>query len=95
MENSERNIFFRKSADFLAQTYYVMMFKLGSNTLLLQFGENLTKRHLLGWVQNTLLSPIFKVALMEVPMGTQSTHTKFGAPRPHQFFGAGPQSFTT
>ena len=48
-----------------------------------------------GWVQNTLLSPIFKVALMEVPMGTQSTHTKFGAPRPHQFFGAGPQSFTT
>ena len=49
----------------------------------------------LGWVKNTLLSPIFNAALMVVPMGTQSTHTKFGAPRPHQFFVAGPQSFTT
>ena len=45
--------------------------------------------------KSTLWSQIFKAALMVVPMGTQSTHTIFGTPRPHQFFGAGPQSFTT
>ena len=50
---------------------------------------------LLGWIKIGRLLPISIPACMVVPMGTQSTHTKFGAPRPHQFFGAGPQSFTT
>ena len=49
----------------------------------------------LDWPKMTSLFPIWIHTCMVGPMGTQSTHTKFGAPRPHQFFGAGPQSFTT
>ena len=44
--------------------------------------------------ENAQLWNILIPALMVTHMGTQSTHTKFGASRPHQFFGAGPQSFT-